>query len=361
MKRLDIYIGSEFLKSFALALAGLVMLMLLLNVLDQLRFEIKGTPDRIALYLLYSVPQTISVMLPAALMFSVCFTVASFTMSREMIAILSAGISFYRGIATIFASGAVACIGLFFFQNLVVTPANEKASAELALLKKGKSTVKDLVWQKNIRGRQGYYFIYYLDKEKLRIMGGFNYLELSEGRPVRMVQAHGGDYRKESKDWLLTKVRLIEFDKDVQIKSIKELPQRVEKFPDDITLFYAPSADPTEMTLGELWDEIQRRKETGVSSVPYQVQLHANLSFPLMTILVTIVGAIAGSTGNIRSGGPLFKSLLLSIATIVIYQLVFRLGQNLGNNGIVPPPLAAWGPTGIFMAIAGTLVMRNRK
>ncbi len=358
---LDRYLGTEFLKSFFLSLVGLVVIFTTFTAIENLRIETKQAKIHVYLYILYSIPQLTSHIIPMALMFAVCFTVAQFTVSREMVAIHSAGISFFRAIATILICGFLLSMIQFFFQNFVVTPANEAAANEMEIVKKGVGTIKDLVWQKNLRGKKGYYFIYFFDRPNNRIVGGFNYLDMEEDRPVQMIQAAKAQYFPATQDWVLSDVRLLNFENTPRLKNIERIPELRRSFPDDINFFFTPTRDPMELNLIELREEIEFRESRGYTALPYRVQFHANIALPVMCIVVAVIGSIAGGAGSHRSGGPLIKSLLMMIITIFVYQLTFRLGQNLGTGGIVPPAVAAWSSTGIFIVVAGVLVWQVKR
>jgi len=361
IQTLDRYLGLEFLKAFLFSLFGLVMILTTFLMLENLRIETKQDKIHIYLYILYTIPQLTAHIIPAALMFSVCFTVAQFTVSREMVAIHSAGVSFYRAVLPILIAGPVVSVTLFLFQNFVVTPANIAAADEMEIVRKGVGAEKDVIWQRNLRGREGYYFIYYFNKPVNKIVGGFNYLEMKGDKPSRMIQAKSAQYREGTRDWELKTVRIVEFQNTMEIESVEEHPELITSFPDDISFFFRPSLDPSELDIAGLLEEISRRETMGITAVPYRVQLHANIAFPLMCLIVVIVGAIGGNMGSLRSGGPLIRSLIISIFTMFVYQLIFRLGQSFGTSGLVPPSFAAWGPTGLFVGIAGVLVWKNRK
>ncbi len=361
-KLIDRYVGLDFLKAFALALATLTFMLTIFDVLSVLDIETDESQIHIVLYLLYRLPRTVAVILPAALMFGVCFTVAQFNVTRELIAIQSAGVSFYRANLTVFLAGAVAVVVLFFFQNLLVTASNQAAARELSIVKKDSAALDDIVWQTNLRGREGYYFVYYFDRASKRILGGFNYLRTDErGYPRRMLQARTLNYRPATGDWQLLRGREVIINSAMDKITVEPFEERVERFPEDINFFSNPRRDPEELNIVELWREIDRRAGQGVTEIPYRVQFHVNISFPLMCIIVAVVGAIAGGTGGLRSTHPLIPSLLVSIGTYFGYMMTFGLGQSLGKNGFLPPALAGWGPTLIFMGIAGYLVFRVRR
>jgi len=259
MKLIDRYFGIEFIKVFLFALISFTVLFLIITLLDDiLRIETQEDPVHIYLYILFSIPEIIFLVIPAALLFGVCFSVSQFTVSRELIAIQSAGVSFYRAIIVVYITGVITCIFLGVFQNIIVTPSKEKALNELAILKKNTGVAKNLIWQKNLRGKKGYYFIYYLDKKKFRIIGGFNYLEFDKNnKPLRMYEAREAYYNKQEKDWLLKKAVMINFDNDLKVKGIVHYDEIRLNLPDDISFFTNPFRNPLKLNLIELYNFIR--------------------------------------------------------------------------------------------------------
>ena len=361
LRILDRYFGAEFLKTFLFALAAFTGLFLIFTILGLMQQELKGDRSGLAWYVLFHLPKVLSDVVPAALLFGVCFTTAQFAVSREIVAIQSAGTSFYRAVAPVFITGAVMTVFLFFFQNLVVTNANAAAEEQLSLLRQDARPVRDLVWQKNLRGRNGYYFIYYLDKQRQRIVGGFNYLEMgADGLPLRMLQSKSAVYHPESGTWTLHEVKLLEMGPAMTQVRLMHLPTHDIKFPETFDFFSNPTRDPQELNIMELLEEVGRRREMGFGYVQYVVQFHASLSFPFLCLIVSVVGAVVGGTGNLRSAGPLIRSILVSVGVMFLYFLSFSMSRNLGNSGILPAIVAGWGPTVLFAAGAGALVWKNR-
>ncbi len=364
LRILDRYIGGEFVKSFGFALIAFSTIFLAYEAYDLSRIESEQPQIHAYLYLLFSAPRIVLLILPAALMFGVCFTVAQFTVSREMVAIFSAGGSFYRAIAPLLVVSLITSLAQFVFNDFLVTPANEAANEQEEILRKGtrSASVKGLVFQKNMRGREGYYFIYYFNREKQEIFGGFNYLRVSEeGTPLRMWQADRAVYRAENNDWVLYNGRVLIFGSDLRVQEIRVFDETDLKLPDSLDFFANPGRNPNEMNVFELLGEIDRLRDFGFNTVPYEVQFHSNLSFPFMCLILTIVGSIAGATGNHRSGGPLIRAIVLSTIAMFVYYLTFSITEGLGQSGIVHPALASWGPTGFFLAAAMFMVWRYRK
>lgn len=362
MRRLDRYFAGEFVRAFALALIGLVVVFLSMSILEAMRIESRQPKHLLYLHLAYGIPQTMVFVTPAAVMFSVCFTVAQFTMARELVATFASGISFYRSTAGIYVFALALSMGLIFFQNFAVIPANRASQEYLDRYKKNSKKKVDVVWQKSVRGKHAFYFMQFFDRETNEVKGGFHVLLLRPGsdKPERMLEAksarHVGGHQ-----WNLSIVRETLFDEELNIVGVKPhmtYPLEVEE---DISFFLNPMRNPAEMDIFELREEIRLREAAGLSAVPYQIHLHATLAFPFMCFIIAVVGAIAGNMGSLRSGGPLIRSLLLSTATIFFFQVSIQLGQNLGENGILPPWVAGWGATMVFAGVAAVLVRRHRR
>jgi len=347
------------LKAALLSLTALTFIVLISRVMDVTRLDISGKEKHLYLYLLYSVPQTIMFVIPAALIFGVSFTLSSFVINQELTAIYAAGISFYRAAVPVLFAGVLAVLLVFLFMNFVVAGSTRLSLSHYALLKKDTATVQDIVFQKNIKGRYGYYFIYYLDREKQRIVGGFNYLEIKEGKPVRMLSASRAFF--ENGSWRLEKGSVIFFEEPFQVVRIENFAEKNEELPEGIDFFARPARSPLELNFFELLEEVELRRSAGIQATDYEVQMHINLSFPLMCFIVTLVGALSGSAPHSRGTGPLIRSLLIAMGTMLSYEVLFRLGESMGKNQLLPPFVAGWLPTLIFAGGAVFMVLRVKR
>ena len=83
----------------------------------------------------------------------------------------------------------------------------------------------------------------------------------------------------------------------------------------------------------------------GENSVSYQVDLYTKLSFPLVSLIVVLIGIpFAFSMGK---RGALV-GLGLSMAIVVIYWVALSVFRSLGSAELLSPLLAAWGANLIF-------------
>ena len=364
MKTWDRYIFGEFVRAFLFGLVGFTLILLLVQAFEVGKIVTPNSRLHYYLYLLFVIPQIVVWILPAALMFGVCFTVAQFTVSRELVALHSAGVSFYRAVTPILAISAMASILLFLVGDFLVSPANSRANEQEDIIKQGTrySNVRGLLLQTNLRGRKGYYFVHFLDRQAQRMLGGVSYLEISpDGKPVLLIEGRTAHYEAESEGWRLTRARRIHFDSEMKIDSFEFQPEMLVRFPDPVEFFSTVQHDPKELNVFELLRAIAERENQGFSTTEYEVELHASLSFPLMCVILGVVGSIAGNMGSHRSGGPLIRALLISVITMLIYYLSFSWVRGLGTEGVIAPALASWGPTGLFIAVAALMIWSYRR
>lgn len=368
IKTIDRYITIQFVKSLLFSLIGLIGVLFLVNLLDSMKIETNQSKKLLYLSLLYSIPQIAVYILPAAIMFSVSFVVSYMTNEKEFVAIFSSGISFYRAILGIFIISILLSITLLYLQDQIVVPFNKKSQSYLNEYKlniKKMKAPKDVIFQMNLKGKDSYYFIQYFDPPSKKILGGFhifkfkkeNYLEM----PVLMIEAEEAQYIEEKNLWNLKKVREIIFDDNINIIKVNFYLEKEYAFLENLSFFINPNKNPTELSLKELNEEIEFRRKYSLDSVMYEVQYHAILSFPFICIIITIIGAITGNMGNIRSGNPFIRSLLFSTMVIFFYQVILRLGLSLGEGGIIPPWLSGWGPLFIFLMICIYLIYKHRR
>ncbi|GIX42230.1 MAG: permease [Leptospiraceae bacterium] len=368
IKILDRYITIQFIKSFLFSLIGLIFVFLLINLLDAMKIETDQSKKLLYLSLLYSIPQISVFIIPAAIMFSVSFVVSQMTNDKEFIAIFSSGISFYRAISGILILSVFISFFILYIQDKIVVPFNKISQSYLNEYKKNVKKMKaprDVIFQMNLKGKDSYYFIQYYEPSKKEILGGFHIYKFIKKNnleiPYLIIEAESAKYNQETKKWFLKKIREIYFNENLEITKINFYLEKEYELVESIDFFENPSKNPTELSLEELRKEIDFRKKYSLDATPYEVHYHALLSFPFICIIISIIGAITGNMGGLRSGSPLIKSLLLSTLTIFLYQIIFRLGLSLGEGGVISPFIAGWGPLFLFTGIAIYLVIRHRR
>src|SRR5215212_7487416 len=113
VRALDRYVFAEFFKIFVTTALGFPVLVVVIDLTDNLdKYMNRKIPmGDIALSYLYWLPDSMFMVLPAAVLFATVFSIGAVTRHSEITAAKASGISFYRFIAPIFA-GAVIATGL---------------------------------------------------------------------------------------------------------------------------------------------------------------------------------------------------------------------------------------------------------
>jgi len=83
----------------------------------------------------------------------------------------------------------------------------------------------------------------------------------------------------------------------------------------------------------------------GLDVTRLRVQLHRKPAFPLVGIVMTLIGIpfafVVGRRGALYGIG-------ISIVIAMVYWACLAIFENLGNNALLPPLLAAWAPNLLF-------------
>ena len=110
---LDRYVFREFWKILITTSLGFPLLLVVIDLTDNLeKYLARNLPRRdIAMSYLYWVPESMFLVLPAAVLFATIFSIGSFTRHSEITAAKASGISFYRLALPIFF-GAMMAAGL---------------------------------------------------------------------------------------------------------------------------------------------------------------------------------------------------------------------------------------------------------
>jgi lipopolysaccharide export LptBFGC system permease protein LptF len=103
----------------------------------------------------------------------------------------------------------------------------------------------------------------------------------------------------------------------------------------------------------ELRDHIAFLEERGADVSGLEVQLHRKLAYPLVAVVMSLLGIRFAFTVGRR--GALY-GVGVSIAIAIAYWIGLTLFEAMGTHGLLPPLLAAWAPNLIFGAAGLYLV-----
>ena len=111
------------------------------------------------------------------------------------------------------------------------------------------------------------------------------------------------------------------------------------------------------MSYTQLSRYVDDLRTSGFNAIPYAVALQRKVSFPFVTVIMTLIAVPFAVTTGRR--GALY-GVGVGIVLALGYWLLFSLFAAIGTAGLISPPLAAWAPNIMFTAGALYLIMTVR-
>jgi lipopolysaccharide export system permease protein len=109
-----------------------------------------------------------------------------------------------------------------------------------------------------------------------------------------------------------------------------------------------------EMTLGEIWQQVQTLRASGGSYRRALVEWHKRVALPVSCLVLVFVGASLGGL-NRRTGR--LGGFAMSAGSLLLYYILVTAGSSLAETGAISPLLGVWGPNVLAVATAVYLVL----
>ena len=351
------------LKLFFLYLAaGVLVFVTLFLTVDAMSFVVKNADAGAGVLLRYyafRTPEIVYQLLPVACLMATLFTLSTLNKTNEMTALFSMGMSLRRVVTPILGSVALVSVLAFFVGDQLLPRLIQKRHyVELVEIKKRPglySTVKtNKIW---FRTENILYNIKTLRPETLSAQGITLYYfdpawELTQLITAKSVQMKGTLW--ELKDGLVTL-----FASESSFPLTKSFDEKTITMNEDLKDIQSTSNSSEQMTLKELGRFIERNKEAGLDTLSYEVDYHAKFGFAFAAFVMSLVG-IPFSVQRARQGGSAI-SMGICLALAFLYWISYSSGLTLGEHGVVPPVLAAWGPNILATAAAIYLFRRLKR
>ncbi|MDL2716746.1 MAG: LptF/LptG family permease [Acidobacteriota bacterium] len=343
---IDRYIARRFLGVFALVVASIATLYVLIDYLEISDDIARHRPPTslILRYVQASLSPIILTIVPFAFLVAALVTIASLVRSAETTALLANGISLYRTTAPILVLAVIAGGVLFVFAERVVPTAAAEAD-RIRFLLKGQTPPATSVGGAWFRGDTGRFYAADAYDPASRIAAGVSVLQIdpstwklvSRQDAARARLAPGKGLFAED-GWIRT------FTQGNALAIRRDGPFFIDA-PEAAAGFASGQADPRQMTYRQLARFIEVRRRAGASTAMLATGLHQKTAVAASALLLTLVGlpfAFAyGKRGAVAGVGV---ALFLGLT----YLFLSALFVSFGEQGAIPPLIAAWAPNVFF-------------
>ncbi|MBU1077136.1 MAG: LptF/LptG family permease [Spirochaetes bacterium] len=337
----DRYILLEFIKPYLAALFLIVIMTSITELLERMDFFLKRDVKflEIFLYYIYKSPFLMVQFSPVAILFASVFSLGVLAKNREMMAVITGGINFFRVVLYLYIAGIVLSLFFVFFNNTVVIKAQERVRELNQKFKNVQSRYdkKDL----SMYGKENYLYnityYHYLDKK----MDNVQILKTSASKDKVefRIDAKLAQWDELKKVWIFYNGIIRYFDADGFLKSVDQFEEKEILIPETPEDFSYQTKQIDELNMIDAWKYISKLKEKGFRYQSELVDFNLKFSFAFACLLMMLIGAPL-SVYSTRS--VLIISFGLALLGSFIYWVLLSVGISMGKNGVLPPFLAVW-------------------
>jgi LPS export ABC transporter permease LptG/LPS export ABC transporter permease LptF len=356
---LDRYIALTYLRMLGLSALALCSVFYISTFTEYSEKVLKGAATWTMLwtFLLYQTPQYLYYIIPLSVLLGTLVTVALLTKNSELVVMKACGISLYRVALPMVGAAIVAGATLFALEQTVLGPANRQAEAIRYVMKGNPIETFNVLTRRWVMGSDGDIYNYnYFDPRERRFSGLWIY-EFNDDmtRITRRTFAQQASFVEDA-TWRAEHGWTREFDASGE--SIPFVPfDHTRRTFEPAALFTTESPDPDFMSYTQLRDYTERLRASGLDVVKQQVALWRKLSFPFVTLIMTLLAVPFAVTIG-RSGAMAGIGVAIGIA--IIYWTTISVFAAMGAGGVMAPALAAWAPNLLFGAGALYLLLTVR-
>lgn len=356
---LDWYVGSHYLRTCVMAFVGLLGIFYIATFIDLSDKLFKGqtTGTMLLQYLWYATPQFIYYVLPIAALVATLVTIGVLTKSTELIVMRACGISLYRTALPLVVFSLLWSASLFALEESVLAPANRQAQALRHVIRGGSPQTFDVLNRRWLVASDGSIYHYQFFDPRTKVLSGLSLFSIDEQAWRVRARTFATQARATPEGpWMAAEGWTRTFGPGGELKDYRVLSgDRLDLEPAET--FSTEQPDAERMNYGQLRSYIDELQASGFNVTPYNVALQRKLSFPLVTLIMTLIAVPFAVTTGRR--GALY-GIGVGIVLAIVYWLVFSVFAAIGTAGLIPPMLAAWAPNLIFMTGALYLLLTVR-
>ncbi|WP_281301573.1 MULTISPECIES: LPS export ABC transporter permease LptG [unclassified Iodidimonas] len=353
------YIGKVFFVRFLGLVIGVVVVLQMLDLLAQSDaiLAAPGNGDaELWRYIGLRFPELLSRFIPFSALLAVLLTLSSLSQHSEIVVMKASGMSAHRILLPLLLASAAISVVHFILDQKLVAP----STAELEYWKRfdyasdlpPAPDILDDLWLVDGNAlvlvkavsRSGSRVI--LDKVTI-------YQRNEQGQLAGIVRADFAWHTDGA--WTLYAVR--RFDAETHaITTEPSLPWTLQSPPER---FFSLRVIPEQLSFSRLEEQIDQLKAEGKPVAELQAALYQKIAGPLATLLMPILGAIAGF--GAQRGGKIFARVAAGMGLGFAFFVADNFMLAMGKFGAAPAFLAAFGPMLIFTSLGLAVIFYSEE
>ncbi len=356
MRVLYRYLAGEIGKYFAVVLALVLILFVAVDYLGTMDEFIESGISlfRALQFVLLKIPFMVVMFIPVGILLSVLVTFGLMARSRELVALMSGGVSVYQLIRPVLWICAASALVMFFLSEAVapITMARANRIQREEIRKEASLSSADKnIW---IKAERMILFIRYYEPSKAAIHGvAINYFD-GDFHLVRRIDAQKGVYRNGKWDFTdVLEQRRNAATGEYEVQQLASESEAIGIAPEDLRKVVKKSE---EMSFQELLEYIRRIEKEGYDATAYRVDLNAKVAFPFVCLIMGAVGV--GIAANRKIGSSLPGAIAVGIGAAFLYWILHSFCVSLGRGEVLPPVVAAWTANFVF-ACFGVIMVQS--
>ncbi len=356
---LDDYVLRDFFVYLGMILSAFLVLLLVFTLFELLSDILRNqTPFLVvAEYLLNVAPYLLYSVAPLIMLLAVLITFGLMNRSNEITAIKATGTSIYRIVTPVLVAAAFLAAGLFFADQFYLPRTNQRQEA-LHNQIKGKPAQTylrpDRKWIFGQHNDIYYYQFFDPDRDQFGNVTVFQ-IDPASFTIAQRIHADSAHWADNLNRWIfergwqrsLNGPAIAGFH-TFEVSTFPELSEAPPYFKKEVK-------QDSEMNYEELRRYIRDLQQSGFDVVRLRVQLNKKLSFPMITLIMAVL-AIPFSLSASKKGA--ITGVAVAVGIAVVYTVVSRLFEAMGNLSQLPPALAAWSPDLIFALVGAYLILK---
>jgi len=356
---IDDYVLRDFFVYLGMIVSTFLVLLLVFTLFELLGDILRNQTSALVVleYLVNVAPYLLYSVAPLIMLLAVLITFGLMNRSNEITAIKATGTSIYRIVTPVLFAAALLAAGLFFADQFYLPHTNKRQEA-LHNQIKGKPAQTylrpDRRWIFGQHNDIYYYQFFDPDRDQFANLTIFQIDPASFAitQRIHAERAHWADSMNRwiyEQGWQRTlQGAAIGGYHTFDVSTFPELSEAPSYFKKEVKQY-------SEMNYEELRRYIRDLQQSGFDVVRLRVQLNKKLSYPLITLIMAVL-AVPFSLSAAKKGA--ITGVAVAVGIAVVYTVVSRLFEAMGDISQLPPALAAWSPDLIFALAGAYLILK---